>query len=171
VIGLLGPDWTIRWLRGRHLAAVENGLPDALDMLVICAEAGLPLEPAIARVGREIRPAHPAVSVEFLQTASEMRIVSDHRLILTQLGTRTGLAGCKRLATTLVQTLQYGTPLVDALRVLAAEMRTELLTRFEARAARLPVLLTLPMIVFILPCVFLVVGGPAIIQVIRVFKG
>jgi tight adherence protein C len=74
----------------------------------------------------------------------------------------------KRLATTLVQTIQYGTPLSQALRTLAAEMRQDMLTRFEARAARLPVLLTVPMIVFILPCVFLVVGGPAMLQVMKV---
>ena len=171
VIGLLGPDWTVKILRNHYLGQVESGLPDALDMMVICAEAGLALEPAITRVGKEVRFAHPAVSDEFLLTASELRIVSDHRFALNQMGVRTGLVGLKRLTTTLVQTLQYGTPLTDALRVLSAEMRQEMLTRFEARAARLPVLLTIPMIVFILPCVFLIVGGPAIIQVIKVFKG
>lgn len=171
VIGLLGPDQIVKLLRRQHLSAVERGLPDALDMMVICAEAGLALEPAITRVGREIEPAHPAVSMELMQTASELRIVSDHRFALHQMGIRTGLVGLRRLATTLAQTIQYGTPLTDALRVLSAEIRGEMLTRFEARAARLPVLLTIPMIVFILPCVFLVVGGPAIIQVIHVFKG
>lgn len=171
VLGLLSPDWTVKFLRRRHINQLERGLPDALDMMVICAEAGLALEPAITRVGREIEPAHPAVSLEFLQTASELRIVADHRLALNQMAARTGLVGLKRLTTTLVQTMQYGTPLTDALRVLSTEMRGEMLTRFEARAARLPVLLTIPMIVFILPCVFLIVGGPAIIQVIHVFKG
>lgn len=170
VIGLLSPDWIVRSIRKRHLASVERGLPDALDMMVICAEAGLALEPAITRVGREIGNAHPAVSMEFLQTASELRIVADHKLALVQMGARTGLDSIKRLTTTLVQTIHYGTPLTDALRVLSAELRQELLTRFEARAARLPVLLTLPMIVFILPCVFLVVGGPAIIQILHVIR-
>jgi tight adherence protein C len=169
VAGLLLPDMVVRHLRDRHLKAVELGLADALDMLVICAEAGLALEPAITRVGREIAPAHPSVSREFLQTANEMRIASDYRGALTQMGNRTGLEGIKRLTTTMVQTLQYGTPLTQALRVLSAELRTEMITRFEARAARLPVLLTLPMILFILPCVFLVVGGPAVIQVAHIF--
>ncbi len=81
------------------------------------------------------------------------------------MGTRTGLESLKRLGATLVQTLQYGTPLSQALRTLSAEMRTEMLTRFEERAARLPVLLTVPMIVFILPTVFAVVGGPAVLKV------
>jgi tight adherence protein C len=72
-----------------------------------------------------------------------------------------------RLGGTLAQTIQYGTPISQALRVLAAEMRLTMLTRFEERAARLPVLLTVPMIVFILPCIFLIVGGPAVVQVIE----
>ena len=91
-------------------------------------------------------------------------------MALTNLGTRTGLDCLKRLGSTLIQTMQYGTPLSAALRVLAAELRQETLTKFEERAARLPVLLTLPMILFILPCVFLVVGGPAVIQVVNVMK-
>ncbi len=97
-------------------------------------------------------------------------MVSDSRIALTNLGTRTGIDGYKRLGTTLIQTMQYGTPLTDALRTLSAEMRQDALTKFEARAARLPVLLTMPTIVFILPCVFLIAGGPAIIQIMRAFN-
>jgi len=165
VLGLLLPDYLVRWLHGRHLASVERGLPDALDMLVICSEAGLGLEPAIERVGHEIGFAHAAVAEELLNAAREMRVNADRRAALIGMGTRTGLASLRRLGVTLVQTLQYGTPLSQALRTLSAEMRQEALTRFEARAARLPVLMTVPMIVFILPCVFLIVGGPAIVHV------
>jgi tight adherence protein C len=93
--------------------------------------------------------------------------MADSRLALANLGSRTGVEGLVRLGTTLIQSLQYGTPLTASMRVLASEMRQDTLTRFEARAARLGVLLTLPMIIFILPCVFLVVGGPAAIQVMR----
>jgi len=168
VAGLLGPDFIVRSLRKRYLKAVDRGLPDALDLLVICSEAGLGLEPAIARVAVEIRHAHAAVADELQLTGNELRISSDARAALLQAGKRTGLESVKRLATTLVQTIQYGTPLSQALRTLAAEMRQDMLTRFEARAARLPVLLTVPMIVFILPCVFLVVGGPAMLQVMKV---
>ena len=84
---------------------------------------------------------------------------------------RTGLEPLKRLSTTLIQTLQYGTPLASALRVLSAELRGETMTRFEEKAAKLPVLLTIPMILFILPCLFLVVGGPAIVQVLAMMHG
>jgi len=170
IVGLLGPDYAVRRMRQRHLRMLERGLPDALDLLVICTEAGLGLEPAIARVSTEIRHAHTAVADELGQTANELRVTSDSRAALINAGARTGLDGVKRLAMTLTQSIQYGTPLSQALRTLSVEMRHETLTRFEARAARLPVLLTMPMILFILPCVFLIVGGPAILQVLEVLK-
>jgi tight adherence protein C len=165
VVGLLLPDFIIRRRHAAYLAAVGRGLPDALDMLVICSEAGLGLEVGLERVASEIEPAHPAIAAEFKLTSGELRILSDRRTALTNMGARTGLETLKRLGATLIQTLQYGTPLSQALRTLAAEMRYEMLTRFEAQAARLPVLLTVPMILFILPCIFLIVGGPAVIQV------
>jgi len=169
VLGLLGPDMIVRQMRSRYLNQLEKGVPDALDMLVICAEAGLSLEPAISKVGVEIGFANGAVSEEFARTAGELRITSDTRAALINLGKRTGLESLKRLGAVLTQSIQYGTPLTRALRVLSAEMREEMLTRFEARAARLPVLLTMPMIVFILPCVFMIVGGPAMLNVLHAF--
>lgn len=170
VLGLIGPDYAVRRIRQRHLNLLQRGLPDALDLLIICTEAGLSLGPAIARVASEIRLAHPAVADELAQTANELRVTSDSRTALFNAGTRTGLEGVKRVALTLAQSLQFGTPLSQALRTLSAEMRQETLTRFEAKAARLPVMLTVPMIVFILPCVFLIVGGPAILQLLDILK-
>lgn len=167
IAGLLLPDLLLARRRHSRLQAVERGLPDALDMLVICAEAGLGLEAGIERVSLEIAPAHRAVAEEFAVTAHELRIASDRRSALLGLGARLQLDPLKRLAATLVQTLQYGTPLTQALRGLAAELRQEQLTRFETRAARLPVLLTLPMVAFILPTIFLVLAGPAVIQMLR----
>ncbi len=164
--GLLLPDYVVRSRRASFLNAVQLGLADALDMMVICSEAGLGLEPAITRVAAEIVHAHPAVAAEFSQTASELRVMADRRAALVNMGGRTGLESLKRLGATLIQTMQYGTPLSQALRTLSAEMRGEMLTRFEARAAKLPVLLTLPMIVFILPVVFMIVGGPAMLSVL-----
>ncbi|MFT8243806.1 type II secretion system F family protein [Roseomonas sp. BN140053] len=171
VAGLLAPDYALRNMRGRHRAAVEKGLPDALDLMVICAEAGLPLEAAVDRVSAEMAESSPAVSAEFSTTATELRILSDRRTALLNMGDRTGLEPLRRLGGTLAQTLQYGTPLTQALRVLASELRHETLMRFEARAARLPALLTLPTILFILPCIFLVVGGPALLQVMDLLRG
>jgi len=167
VIGMLAPDFFIRRTRKRYLAALEAGLPDALDLLIICSEAGLGLEAGLERVATEFGDGHAATASEFKTTASEMKILSDRRRALINMGTRTSLDAMARLGGTLAQTIQYGTPISQALRVLAAEMRLTMLTRFEERAARLPVLLTVPMIVFILPCIFLIVGGPAVVQVIE----
>lgn len=169
VLGLLGPDLVLKRIRAEHLRKVERGLPDALDMLVICAQAGLALENAIERVAIEFAAANGAVSEELAICASELRIGADRRAALTALGERTGLDTMKRFAATLIQTMQFGTPLTHALRTLASEMRTDALTKFEEKAAKLPVVLTLPMIVFILPCVFIVVGGPAGVRISRMF--
>jgi tight adherence protein C len=167
--GLLLPDIIIQQRRKRFIQKVEGGLADALDLMVICADAGLSLESALVRVAGELQLTHPAVAQEFTLTAQEMRIGGNIRDSLNALGVRTGLDSLKRLASTLIQTLQYGTPLTQALRTLSSELRQEQLTRFEERAARLPVLLTLPMIIFILPCVFLVVGGPAVLKLLASF--
>lgn len=169
IIGLILPDIVIQQRRKRFVRRVEAGLADALDLLVICADAGLSLEAGLTRVAGEMRLTHPAVAQEVLLTAQEMRISGNVRDALNGLGARTALDSLKRLASTLIQTLQYGTPLTQALRTLSAELRLEQLTRFEERAARLPVLLTVPMIVFILPCTFLIVGGPAVMKLMAVF--
>ena len=167
--GLLAPDYFVNSLRSRYRKAIAEGLPDTLDMLVMCAESGLSLEPALNRVGIEIHGAHPAISDELMLTAGEFQISTDSYMVLDNLGERTGIPQMRRVVATLQQTLQYGTPLSEALRVLSAEMRQEILTRFEEKAARLPVLLTLPMILFILPVLFLIVGGPAVLQAMRLF--
>lgn len=166
VAGLLAPDFVLRAIRKRYLASVEKAIPDALDLLVICAEAGLALEQGMERVAKEIRPSSAACAAELSLTTDELRILADRRTALVNMGRRTGLVNLQRLGGTLVQALQYGTPLSKALRTLAAEMRSDALTRFEERASRLPVLMTVPMIVFILPCVFLVVAGPAVLNLI-----
>jgi len=166
-VGLLAPDKVVQGLRKRYLRALEAGMPDALDMMVICGQAGLGLEASIERVGTEIRYAHPAVAEELTRTAHEMQVNADTRTALINLGRRTGLESMRRLAGVLIQSIQYGTPLTQALRSLSAEQRQEMLVKFEGRAARLPVLLTIPMIVFILPCVFLIVAGPAMVDVFR----
>jgi tight adherence protein C len=168
-VGLLAPDKVVRTLRKRYLKALEAGMADALDMMVICGQAGLSLAATIERVGSEIGYAHPAVAAELTRTSHEMQVNADTRTALLNLATRTGLESARRLSAVLIQSIQYGTPLIQALRGLAAEQRQEMLVRFEERAARLPVLLTLPMIVFILPCVFLIVTGPAMVDMYQAF--
>ena len=167
VAGLVLPDMIVKKMRTGYMARLEKGLPDALDMMVICAQAGLGLGPAVIRVADEMKASYRDLAIEFSLTANELQIMADTRIALHNLGHRTGLEQFRRLAMTLIQTIQYGTPLTDALRTLSAEMRQESLTAFEESAARLPTMLTLPMIIFILPCVFLIAGGPAVIQVMR----
>jgi tight adherence protein C len=170
VVGLVAPDWLIGRKRKKYLERLEQGLPDALDMLVICTHAGLGLGPAIIRVATELQTAYVEIAREFGITASELQVMADSRVALTNMGRRTGLDSFRRLSTTLIQTLQYGTPISEALRILSGEMRQDLLVKFEENAARLPVMMTMPMIAFILPCVFMIAGGPAIIQVMGAFK-
>lgn len=165
--GLLLPETLATNIRTRHLNQVQAGVADALDMMVICADAGLALEAGLARVALELAVLNPALSQELTQTSRELQIGANMRQAMESLGARTGLAPLKRLATTLIQSLQYGTPLTQALRTLSAELREEALVAFEERAGRLPTLMTLPMILFILPCVFLIVAGPAIINVMK----
>jgi tight adherence protein C len=167
VIGLVLPDWVVKQMRKRYMSRLEKGLPDALDMMVICAQAGLGLGPGIIRVADELKMSYRELANEFAVTASELQILSDTRVALHNFGQRTGMESFRRLAMTLIQTIQYGTPLTDALRTLSAEMRQEALTAFEESAARLPTMLTLPMVIFILPTVFMIAGGPAIIQVMH----
>ena len=167
VAGLMLPNMIIGQRRKSYLNAIDAGLADGLDMMVICAEAGLALEATLQRVSVEIVHAHPKLAKELTTTSRELAVASDVRSALVNMGTRTGLVNLSRLGATLVQSVQYGTPLSAALRMLATELRQETLTRFEERAARLPVLLTIPMILFILPCVFLVVAGPIAVQVMK----
>ncbi|MDR3522893.1 MAG: type II secretion system F family protein [Acetobacteraceae bacterium] len=167
VFGLLLPEFILKSMRKRYLAALESGVPDMLDMLVMCTESGLSLEPALTRVCSEIASIHPVMARELALTTGELHIMTEPRAAFTNLGERSGLRGLTRLASTLTQTLQYGTPLAPALRSLTTEMRQDMLTRFEERAGRLPSLLTVVMILFILPSLFMIVGGPAVLQVMQ----
>lgn len=150
-------------------AALRKALPDGLDLLVICAEAGLSLDAALTRVSREIAPSTPELAEELALTAAELSFLPDRRKALQNLTRRAPMQEITGLVNTLIQTERYGTPLTRSLRVLAAEFRNERLMRAEAKAARLPATLTLPLILFILPPLFIVLIGPAIIQAIDAF--
>jgi tight adherence protein C len=158
-IGMMLPNWVTALVRRAYQQDLRRGIPDALDLLVICAEAGLGLESALERVSQEMIKSNRPVGVEFSLFTNEMRIMPDRRIALANLAGRTGQPALKRLAGTIAQTIKYGTPLAQGLRVLAAEMRAEQLILFEERAARLPALLTVPMILFILPCLFIMITG------------
>jgi tight adherence protein C len=166
VLGSLIPNWVIAYLYRTHVGSLRKGLPDALDLMVVCTEAGLGLESAIDRVAQEMRHSAPAVGHEFATLLQDLRMASDRRAALARMGERTGVEGFQRLGGTLSQTLRYGTPVGQALRVLAAEMRQERMLRIEEKAARLPALLSLALAAFILPCLFIVLGGPALMRIL-----
>lgn len=146
---------------------IQRGLPDALDLFVICTEAGVGLDAAMGRVSREIGASAPELADELGLTAIELGFLPDRREALQNLSRRVTTPGVRGLVSTLVQTERYGTPLAHALRVLAAEFRDTRLMKAEEKAARLPATLTVPMILFILPPLFVVLLGPAIIQVLH----
>lgn len=139
--------------------------PDALDLLVICTESGLSIEGAFVRVTEEIQEASPVMSEEMGLTSAELAFLGDRRKAYTNLAERTGLASARALATALVQSEKYGTPVSQALKVLAAENRQERMSKAEKKAGALPAQLTVPMIIFFLPALFLAIIGPAIIQI------
>jgi tight adherence protein C len=152
------------------LAAVARGLPDALELLVVCVEAGLALENAILRVTEELKAPQPLLAEELAMTAADLKVLSNLDEGLANLATRVDLPEVHSVVTILSQSIRYGTPLADALRSAAAGMRDEALIRLEERGNRLPTLLTLPMMLFILPTIFLIVGGPAALRTMDVFS-
>ena len=160
------PDIIIRNAQSKRKQALTKGLPDALDLLVICAEAGLSLDAALKRVGNEMARATPEMSDEFLVTALELSYLPDRSKALSNLSQRTDLAAIRGVVNTLAQTEKYGTPLAQSLRVLAAEFRNERMMRAEEKAAKLPATLTVPLVLFILPSLFVVLLGPAVISTI-----
>ncbi|AOH84945.1 pilus assembly protein TadC [Sphingomonas panacis] len=141
--------------------AIRKGLPDALDLLVICAEAGLTVDAAFGRVARELGKAYPELGDEFTLAAIELSFLAERRQAFENLAARVKLDALKGVVTTMIQTEKYGTPLASALRVLSAEFRNERMMRAEEKAARLPAIMTIPLILFILPTLFIVILGPA----------
>ena len=173
VVGLSykGPEIYIQNMISKRTDAIRKGLPDALDLLVICAEAGLTVDAAFNRVAKELGRAYPELGDEFALTAIELSFLSERRQAFENLAWRVKLDAVKGVTTTMVQTERYGTPLASALRVLSAEFRNERMMRAEEKAARLPAIMTVPLILFILPMLFVVILGPAACSIADAFAG
>ena len=155
------PDIFVSNKVSKRSDAIRKGLPDALDLLVICAEAGLTVDAAFHRVARELGKAYPELGDEFALTAIELGFLTERRMAFENLSNRVPLDAIRGVVTTMIQTEKYGTPLASALRVLSAEFRNERMMRAEEKAARLPAIMTVPLILFILPVLFVVILGPA----------
>lgn len=164
-LGFFMPDIFVNRQKLVRLKKIEGGLPDGLDLLVICAEAGLSLDAALKRVADEFASMVPELSEELLLTSVELNFLPDRRQALLNLSQRVDVPSFRGVTATLIQTEKYGTPLAQALRTLASEFRENRLLKAEEKAARLPAILTVPMIIFILPALFIVLAAPAFIKV------
>lgn len=159
------PEIIVANQRQKRHHSIRRALPDALDLMMICAEAGLSLAAALDRVAKELGRMSPELAEEFSLTSVELGFLPERALALKHLGERVDIKEMRGLVNVIVQTEKYGTPIAQALRVLAKEYRTERMLRAEQKAARLPALMTVPMIVFILPTLFILVMAPAVISV------
>jgi tight adherence protein C len=163
--GFYGPNIYVENLIGKRRTSIMRAFPDSLDMMLICVESGMSIEQAFARVGEEIGTASAELAEELALTTAELSYLQDRRTAYVNLAERTNHPGVKGVAMALTQAEKYGTPMGSALRVMAKENREMRITEAEKKAAALPAKLTVPMIVFFLPVLFLVILGPAFIKI------
>ena len=163
ILGIMGPDWILAIIRRRHAAALEGGTPDALDLLVVCSEAGMGLESALERVSHEMQRSNPVTSNVLTNFLNDLRILT-RRDAFANLNARSGGEGMRRFGTMLGQSLQYGTPLGDALRAVADELRRDRMNKLEEKAVKLPAKLIFPLIFFIMPSLYIVLLGTSFMR-------
>ncbi len=172
--GLLGwmiPFLYVRRRVRRRQEEIRRALPDALDLMVVCVEAGLGLNQAMVRVGEEMERVSPEVSEEFMLVSLEMRAGTPREEALRNLGERTGIPDVRSFVAMLIQTDRFGTSIADALRIHADELRTKRRQRAEENAAKLTVKLLIPIVLLIFPSIFIVILGPALFHIRDAFAG
>jgi len=167
--GWFFPGYIIKTMASRRQQAVEMGLADALELLVVSVEAGLALEDALDRIVVEMKRSQPILAEELAITSADLKILPSRDQALTNLAERVDVPSVRSVVSTLSQTMRYGTPLAQAMRVVASELRNDMLLKLEEKANKMPVMLTVPMIVFIMPSVFLIIGGPAFLHLMDIF--
>jgi tight adherence protein C len=170
-IGYMAPMILLRRAMRRHCKAVVAGLSDALELLAVCMEAGLSLENGLQRVSTELKRSLPELADELALTWAEINILPDRDQALINFADRVDMPSVRTVVTTLAQTLRYGTPLTRSLRVVAADVRGDQLTKMEEKANRLPALMTIPVMLFIMPTIFLIIGGPAALKLMDIMWG
>ncbi len=167
VLALFGADLYIKNKADNRQKLLQRAFPDTLDLLLICVESGLSLDAALARVCNELARAYPEMTQELNQTRLELSLLNDRVKALTNLGDRSGMVAFRSLVVALIQSERFGTSLSDTLRVLSEDFRLQRLTHAEAKAARLPVLITLPLMLLLMPALFIIILGPAIINAMK----
>ena len=168
--GFYAPNLYLKNRIDKRRASIMQAFPDALDLMLICVEAGMSIEAAITKVSQEMGPSSIDLAEELSLLSAELSYLPDRRVAYENLGKRTNHPGVKAVATAMTQAETYGTPLANALRVMAKENRDLRLSAAEKKAAALPAKLTVPMILFFLPVLFIVILGPAILNVIDMMK-
>ena len=161
VVGGIAPEYVVRSLVKRRKRRMAAALPDALDLMVMCLESGLTFERALATVADELSPIEPNLAGEFRLIDAELRLGSDRRAVLQAYYRRTDVDGLRDLAMTLIQGDRYGTPLTQSMKNIAEGERVQRTARITTWAARLPVLMTLPMLLMVVPGTMLLIAGPA----------
>lgn len=169
--GTLLPRLVLDRIAAARRKAIRDSLPDALDLLVICTNAGLSMGMALHRVASEMSDTAPELSDELTLTASEMQVSGNVAQVLENLADRTDLPAIRSMVSTLTNALQFGTSVAQALRVLAKSERTARMMRLEEQAAKLAVKITFPMMVFILPTIIIIAVGPAVLNLSKLLKG
>jgi tight adherence protein C len=170
IVGWFVPIMVIRKMVKARTKAIVAGLPDALELLVICVEAGLSFEDGIDRVANILLKSQPPLGEELARTSADLKILPSREQALANFAGRVDTPSVRTVVTTLSQTLRYGTPLAQGLRVVSGELRNDTLVRLEERANQLPTLMTIPMMLFIMPTIFMIVAGPAALHVIDAMK-
>ena len=166
VVAIAGSAFALRMIVAPYQRQLRLGLPDALDLLVVCAEAGLGVETALQRVSTELARSNRPMSHELAVLSQELRLLPDRSEALARFAGRSADDRFRQIAATLSQTMRYGTPLAQAMRTLASDLRSQRLIRLEERAVRLPALLTMPMIFFMLPALFIALAAPSFVGMI-----
>ena len=170
-LGITGPDMILRNMREKREKILQRAFPDALDLLLVCVESGLALDGALSRVCKELGRAHPEITLELNRTRLELTLLNDREQALTNLSERTDMLAFRSLVATLLQSEKFGTSLTDTLRVLSEDFRTTRLLLAEEKAGRLPVLITIPLITLLIPALFMIIMGPAIIGIMKILEG
>jgi tight adherence protein C len=169
-IGVRLPDYVLGHLRGRRIKRLRNGLPDALDLLVVCVESGLGLTPAIERVARELEFSHTELAQELALVNAEMRAGVERPVALRNLAARSGVDDINGLVGLLVQTIRFGTSVAEALRVYSEEFRDKRMQKAEEQAAKIGTKMIFPLVLCLFPSFFIVAVGPAVLRIIAAFK-
>ncbi|WP_417671008.1 type II secretion system F family protein [Roseibium sp.] len=168
-LGVFGPNLYIQNRITNRQLSIKRAWPDALDLMLICVESGMSIEAAFGRVAEEIGAQSVPLAEELTLTNAELSYLGERRLAYENLGARTGVEGVKNVMMALIQAERYGTPVGHAIRVMSDDNREQRMQEAEKKAASLPPKLTVPMILFFLPVLFVVILGPAVMQVMDAF--